>query len=214
MMVPVSDKAAIFDVDRTLIGVPTERLFFGFLIWRKKIAWRQATRYFQQLIGNWEDRYTNKSYLQGLAVREVDSLADDCYRSLIRPRLSPKGLTCLKDHRRQRHRIVVLTGSLECLMAPLQRDLDADWLIATKLETAGECYTGRISGAHPRGKHKLELLQDLARRNGIDLSVSTAYADHSSDLPLLLHIGRPVVVNPSFRLLVLARRRRWPICRF
>jgi len=99
-------------------------------------------------------------------------------------------------------------------MLPLQRDLEADWLIAAALETReGRC-TGAVAGLHPRGNHKLLLLQELAQREGIDLASSYAYADHISDLPVLLSVGHAVAVNPSRRLRMSVRERGWPMRRF
>jgi phosphoserine phosphatase len=54
----------------------------------------------------------------------------------------------------------------------------------------------------------------LSQIAGIDLSQSFAYADHTSDLPLLQHVGHPVAVNPSSRLKTFALAHSWPIRRF
>jgi HAD superfamily hydrolase (TIGR01490 family) len=206
--------AAVFDVDRTLISLPTEQLFFFFLLWRRVISPRQALSYARELLWQRHNRFQNKSYLRGLAASHIESLARDCYQILIRPRLSRLGLAYLQEHQKHRHQVVVLTGSLECLMLPLHLDLGADWLIATRLQTASDHYTGHITGLHPRGENKLRLLRELSRFAGFDLSQSFAYADHASDLPLLQHMGRPVAVNPDFRLKSFARTHSWPIRRF
>ena len=41
------------------------------------------------------------------------------------------------------------------------------------------------------------------------LDESIAYADSSSDLPLLEAVGFPVAVNPETRLAAIARKRGW-----
>lgn len=206
--------AAIFDVDRTLIRLPTERLFFAFLLWRRVLSLRQALSFFQELALHPQGRFHNKSYLRGLNAPHIQSLAQECYQKFIKPRLSPLGRACLQEHQNQHHQIVILTGSLECLMHPLQQDLKAQWLIATRLQTASQCYTGVINGLHPRGRNKLHLLKDLSQVAGFDLSQSFAYADHPSDLPLLQHVGHPVAVNPSPILKSFAHTHSWPIRRF
>lgn len=206
--------AAIFDIDRTLIRLPTERLFFLFLVWHRIVRPRQAVLFFKELAINRQDRYGNKSYLRGLAVPEIDRLARDCYQKLIQPRLSKAGRACLLAHQKQKHQIVILTGSLECLMLPLLKDLGADFLIATRLQTSADRYTGAIAGLHPRGNNKLHLLLELSRVVGFDLAHSFAYADHVSDLPLLQHVGRPATVNPCPQLKVFAQKHSWPIFHF
>ena len=44
---------------------------------------------------------------------------------------------------------------------------------------------------------------------GCDLEQSIAYADSTSDLPLLECVGFPVAVNPETRLAAIARKRGW-----
>ncbi len=203
--------AAIFDVDKTLVQGSTERLFFKYLLRHDKLTTTQAMAYLARLASNPEGRFQDKSYLKGLLVREIETLARQCYQELIAPRLSPQALACLLEHKAQGHRIVLLTGSLSFLILPLKETLEADWLIATE-PARDECaFTGEINGLHPRGKNKELLLLDLSRRYGFDLSRSYAYADHFEDRSLFGSVGHPVAVNPSWRLKRLARKRRWPI---
>ena len=49
---------------------------------------------------------------------------------------------------------------------------------------------------------------------GLRLSESVAYADSTSDLPLLEAVGFPVAVNPETRLSALARKRGWLVEHF
>jgi HAD superfamily hydrolase (TIGR01490 family) len=210
----MSQIAAVFDVDGTLVRQSTERLFFFFLIWRGVIPPARALAFGRHLLLNRSERHHNKSYLEGFQKRNIEALAQECYRKLIRPRLSRVGWDRLRQHQHQGHLVVVLTGSLECLMLPLQLELQAPWLIATRLQTHQERYTGHIAGLHPRGENKLRLLRQLSQTVGLDLSQSYAYADHISDLPLLEQVGRPVVVNPSRSLRRLAREKSWPVRRF
>ena len=44
---------------------------------------------------------------------------------------------------------------------------------------------------------------------GVDVSEGVAYADSTSDLPMLEAVGFPVAVNPETRLATLARKRGW-----
>ena len=44
---------------------------------------------------------------------------------------------------------------------------------------------------------------------GLRLDESIAYADSTSDLPMLEAVGFPVAVNPETRLATIARKRGW-----
>ena len=61
----------------------------------------------------------------------------------------------------------------------------------------------------PTGESRAQALYDYAEANDIDVAEAVAYADSSSDLPLLEAVGFPVAVNPEARLASLARKRGW-----
>ncbi len=206
--------AAIFDVDQTLIQGCTERLFFRYLVRQGLLPVPRALSYLGRLAWNPQERFRDKSYLQGLPVDDILYLARQCYQENIAPRLSSVGLACVREHQSQGHGIVLLTGSLAFLTAPLQEELGADWLIATELGRNGRFFTGEITGLHPRGENKLRLLLELSRSHNLDLAHSFAYGDHLQDLHLFHRIGFPVAVNPSWRLKRQARRHHWPIRSF
>ncbi len=203
--------AAVFDVDKTLIQGATERLFFRYLVRHGLLPVSRALVFLGGLARKPRERFRDKTYLQGLPVAETVHLARRCYREKIAPRLSPAALACVREHQAQGHEIVLLTGSLAFLTLPLKEELGADWLIATEVGQNGSKFSGELTGLHPRGENKLTLLMELSRAQGLDLSRSFAYGDHLLDLHLFRHIGFPVVVNPSWRLRLLARRHRWPI---
>jgi len=207
----MSRVVAIFDVDQTLVQGYTERLFFRYLVRRRRLSLRRALAYLGGAACRLRDRFQDKSYLEGLQVEEVVRLARQCYREDIAPRVSPAGLACVLDHQAQGHAIALLSGSLSLLLAPLQEELGADWLIATELQRQDGHFTGGIIGLHPRGPNKLRLLQELFRTQGFELSQAYAYGDHIQDSHLFRSIGHPVAVNPSWRLKLKARKHRWPI---
>ena len=207
----MSRVVAIFDVDQTLVQGYTERLFFRYLVRRRRLSLPRALAYLGGAACRFRDRFQDKGYLKGLQVEEVVRLARQCYRQDIAPRVSPVGRVCVLKHQTQGHAIALLSGSLSLLLAPLQEEMGADWLIATELQQRNGQFTGAINGLHPRGLNKLRLLQELSRTHGFDLSRAYAYGDHIQDAYLFRSIGYPVAVNPSWRLKRRARKHGWPI---
>jgi HAD superfamily hydrolase (TIGR01490 family) len=207
----MSRVVAIFDVDQTLVQGYTERLFFRYLLRRRRLSLPRALTYLGRAACRLRDRFQDKTYLQGLEVEEVCRLARQCYREDIAPRVSPAARACVLAHQTQGHAIALLSGSLALLLDPLQEELGADWLIATELERQNGNFTGAIAGLHPRGPDKLRLLQELCRTHSFDLSQAYAYGDHIQDSYLFRSIGHPVAVNPSWRLKLRASKHRWPI---
>ena len=84
------------------------------------------------------------------------------------------------------------------------------WLHSVREEenVAGR-YTGELLNVPPTGEVRAQALRDFAEANDIDLAESVAYADSSSDLPLLEAVGFPVAVNPETRLASLSIKRGW-----
>ena len=207
----MSRVVAIFDVDQTLVQGYTERLFFRYLVRRRRLSLLRALAHLGGVACRLRDRFQDKSYLEGLQVEEVVRLARQCYQEDIAPRVSPAGRVCVLKHQTQGHAIALLSGSLSLLLAPLQEELGADWLIATELQRVNGQFTGAIAGLHPRGPNKLRLLQELSRTHDFELSQAYAYGDHIQDAYLFGSIGHPVAVNPSWRLKRWARKHHWPI---
>ena len=207
----MSRVVAIFDVDQTLVQGNTERFFFRYLVRQRLISVNQALSFLGQLACRPQGRFQDKSYMAGLEVEGVVRLAGRCYQKDIAPRVSPNGLACILEHQHKGHAVALLSGSLAMLLTPLQAELSADWLIATELVRKNGKFTGEIAGLHPRGPNKLSLVQDLSHTYNFDLSQSYAYGDHIQDVHMFRSIGNPVVVNPSWRLRLQARKHHWPI---
>ena len=51
----------------------------------------------------------------------------------------------------------------------------------------------------------------LECRGGFSLGDATFYSDSYTDMPLLLAVGEPIVVNPDARLRREAARRKWRV---
>jgi phosphoserine phosphatase len=63
----------------------------------------------------------------------------------------------------------------------------------------------------PTGEARAILVEEKARQAGLSAEHVVAYADSSSDLPMLEVSGFPVAVNPEAKLATIARRRGWLI---
>ena len=61
----------------------------------------------------------------------------------------------------------------------------------------------------PTGEARAQILADYCAAEGLRLEESVAYADSTSDLPMLEAVGFPVAVNPETRLAAIARKRGW-----
>lgn len=212
-----TDIAALFDVDNTLLpGQASEVRFFRFLWRRGLVGWRE----FRESVG-WVLRHAppvslqplreRKLYLAGKPAVEVESMAEEFCRAEIFPRLSAQGLSRMDEHRRAGHHIVLVTGSLDFLMAPLAALLEVPTVLAAKLEQRHDRFTGSVCAPLPYGPGKRELIVRLTQQSRIDLAQSFAYGDSPGDVEILQMVGHPLVVNPIRGMASIARRHGWPV---
>jgi HAD superfamily hydrolase (TIGR01490 family) len=213
--------AAVFDVDRTLVPVTTtERIFIRYLFRKRVIGLGVAARTLIFLLRSlrqatpFEAIRRRRAYLQGQPYDKMERLAHQCFETDIKPRLSQAGLAAIREHKAQGHTIVLLSGSLDFLLRPLKEYVDADHMIAARMEIIDGKLTGKILGDYPYGSYKALLIRHFAQEHGLDFTRSYAYADHHTDHELLRLFGTPVVINPKARMQDIARREGWTVKEF
>jgi HAD superfamily hydrolase (TIGR01490 family) len=212
---------AVFDVDRTLVPVTTtERIFIRYLLRKGVLGPRAVVRTVLFMLRNlrkaspFEAIRRERAYLSGLPYDKAVRLARRCFQTDIAPRISKAGLEAVREHKREGHQVVLLSGSLDFLLEPFKAYVGADHLIAARMEVAGGKLTGRIEGDYPYGGLKATLIRHYAEEHGLDFTHSYAYADHHTDHEVLSLFGNPVVVNPRKKMLAIAEREGWEVKSF
>ena len=140
----------------------------------------------------------------------VEQLRLDSYElfsDLLGQRAFPEAIARVRRHRALGHRTLLITGALDFVVEPL-RPLFDEIVCATMAENDGK-FTGELTQSPPTGEARAMLLDEFARAQGLSLGDTIAYADSTSDLPMLEAAGFPVVVNPEAKLAAIARRRGW-----
>ncbi len=145
----------------------------------------------------------------GASVADMERLGPELLADHILTKAYPAALRRVREHRRLGHRTLLITGALDIVVEPL-RPLFDDVICAEMSQVDGR-YTGELLNVPPTGEVRAQALRDYADANGFDLGESVAYADSSSDLPLLDAVGFPVAVNPETKLATLAIKRGWLI---
>lgn len=216
-----SQAAAFFDVDGTIVD-STIVHYYAWMRRRRmsKIAgqiWYGAflVKCLHYLWLDRQDRTRlNEVFYQsyrGLPSDEIESLAHECFETFIEPRVFDAAVRCIHAHQEVGRKVVLVTGSLDFLMAPLGRHLDADRVIATKLVSREGAFTGELEGKPLVDDEKARRVRQFAQLHTIDLQRSYAYGDSISDVPVLSIVGHPQAVNPDARLRKHARDRGWAI---
>ncbi|MBW1988109.1 MAG: HAD-IB family hydrolase [Deltaproteobacteria bacterium] len=211
--------AAFFDFDRTLLTVESGKLGLYYMWERGEVPLgfllRAAVRnvFFRLHLYSDQDFLSFLlTYYKGKPMARFKEEAEEFYRHRLKPRLAPNILERVAWHKKAGHVLVLISGSLRYILEPAAKDLGFDHLVSTVLETdARGILTGRAVGPLCLETNKKILAAALAQKEKIDLSVSWAYGNHQSDLPLLLSVGHPVVVEPTRPLLKEAGKHGWPV---
>ncbi len=142
---------------------------------------------------------------------EVD--AREMFSDLILAKSFPAAIRRVREHRALGHRTVLITGALDLAIGPLRPLFDD--IVCARLDTRPDgTYRGELTDVPPTGEARASALFDYAAANGFDVAEGVAYADSTSDLPMLEAVGFPVAVNPETRLAALARKRGWLVEHF
>jgi HAD superfamily hydrolase (TIGR01490 family) len=134
--------------------------------------------------------------------------ADELLSQLILTKSFPAGLRRVREHKARGHRTLLITGALSFIVEPL-RPLFDEIIAAEMTVTADGLLTGELAVVPPTAETRAQILADYCDAEGLLLDESVAYADSTSDLPLLEAVGFPVAVNPETRLAAIARKRGW-----
>ncbi len=221
---PAEKAAAFFDVDGTLIHTTIVHYYDYF-----------RRRRMSRLVGRlWHVAFMLKCVLylvldkinrsrlnivfyrsyRGLSAADVKSQAEDCYRDVIRPRRFLEAEACLQEHRDSGCDVVLVTGSIDFIIAPLARVLGVTHVLAPALLESDGRFTGSLDGPPIGDEEKARRIRQFAAEHGIDLAQSHAYGDSIADLPMLECVGFPHAVNPDNALAATARSRGWPVHRW
>jgi alcohol-forming fatty acyl-CoA reductase len=141
----------------------------------------------------------------------IDQLVDDApemFSHLLLNKAFPAAIRRVREHRELGHRTLLITGALDVAIAPLEPLFDD--VICASLDRRGDgTFRGELTDVPPTGESRAQAMIDYAEAYGFDLANAVAYADATSDLPMLEAVGFPVAVNPEARLAALARKRGW-----
>ena len=215
-------RAAIFDLDRTLVltssasvfqrhlidaGLTEERHIPGQGVYEKSYELLGENPLMMQLA-----RFFVRTS-EGWSVKAVTAAAEAAADELVE--MVPGPARALLDEHKAAGRLLVLaTTSPAAFVTPFAERLGFDHVVATRWQASNGTYTGETDGGFLWGRAKRDGVVELAEREHINLSGSFAYSDSAYDVPLLTAVGKPVAVNPDPHLSVIAGLNDWPVRHF
>lgn len=206
-------------MDRTLVREHTSRLFTQYQRERGEVGPLRTLR-----VAYWLALYTlgivdaptvarvALAGFRGVSAEEHRALIEEWFPRYVAPHISSEGRRIVERHRAAGDRLAIVTGASRYVTEPLARVLDIEHLVCTDVLVGPDGrFTGEPKEPLAFGDGKRTLTFELLARLGALPEEATFYTDSITDLPLLEAVGRPVVVNPDYRLRRQAVRRGWPI---
>jgi HAD superfamily hydrolase (TIGR01490 family) len=208
---------AFFDMDYTTLDDSSGLLYVKHLRRQKRIGRRALLR-----IAWWTLLYKVSAIDVNSAVPKMLSYAEHqsasrlmaeshaWFDETLRAHIAPRAVDKIDFHRRQGHRVVLISASTQFAVQPVAEYLRLDFL-CTRLIDRDDELTGQVVDPPCYGAGKVVWARRYADEQGARLSDAYLYTDSHSDRPLLDAVGHPIAVNPDARLKRLARQRGWPI---
>lgn len=210
---------AVFDLENTLIAAnvvdsyawlatrhldPTERAWFV-----ARTLWEAPRLLSLDRVDRGDFlRYFYKRY-EGAPAEQLRTDSRELFSSLLLNKSFPAGIRRVRQHRELGHRTLLITGALDLVIEPLRPLFDD--VVCARLDRDGGTLRGELIDPPPTGEARAAIMAAYASAHELDLSEAVAYADSSSDLPMLEAVGHPVAVNPETKLAAIARKRGWHV---
>jgi HAD superfamily hydrolase (TIGR01490 family) len=152
-------------------------------------------------------RYFYRRY-EDAPVEQIERDAIEMMTHIIVAKSFPAAIRRVREHRALGHKTILITGALSFNVESLRPLFDE--IVAAEMTVRPDgTYSGQLSKVPPTGETRAQVLADYCDAHGYSLDECVAYADSTSDLPMLEAVGHPVAVNPETRLAAIARKRGW-----
>lgn len=215
--------AAFFDLDKTVIAKSSTlafgRSFYqGGLVNRRDLLKGTYAQFVYLVAGADGDQMTRMrdalaTMCAGWPVEQVRDIVSETLHGLIRPLVYAEAMELIAEHRGAGRDVVIVSSSGDEVVGPIGEMLGVDDVVATRMQIADGCYTGKID-FYAYGPGKAAAIEEMAANRGYRLEDCYAYSDSLTDLPMLDAVGHPTAVNPDRGLRRIAEERDWPVVHF
>ncbi|NIL16858.1 HAD family phosphatase [Pseudomonas sp. AN3A02] len=147
----------------------------------------------------------------GRTPEEIEHLVEPWVEDVIEPLIYSEATRTIARHRQNGDRILVISASGTHLVKPIAARIGIDEVLGIELDVAHGVYSGKTTGVLTYREGKITRLMEWLEQEGEHLDGAYFYSDSRNDLPLLLKVENPQVVNPDPVLRAHAEKAGWPI---
>lgn len=215
--------AAFFDLDKTIIATSSAFAFgrefmHNGLITTSEALQMSLAKATYMIAGQSSEQMDSTrdqlaALVAGWSVEQVRTIASETMHNVVTPAIYAEARELIAFHRNAGHDVIIISASASHLVDLIAQELGIDQVVATELEVDNGRFTGEIL-FYCKGAAKAQAITDLAAENNYDLSVSYAYSDSATDIPMLQAVGNPIAVNPDRAMKKAALENGWEIRTF
>lgn len=208
----------IFDMDETLIAKDLTVLWHHYLVHDLKLAdasfleedKRQMEQYYAGAMNL--DNYVAFSLapLSQYTVEQIDQFAEQFVADTAAQFIYPQAKRLVEQLHKSGSACMIISATVTLLVRAMAKHLNIEFAEGVNLEVIDGHYSGRISGVASYQNGKVIRLQQWLDDQAGQYRATHFYSDSINDLPLLLEVPNPVVINGCPKLLAEAERRNWP----
>ncbi|SDU87369.1 HAD family hydrolase [Pseudomonas mucidolens] len=147
----------------------------------------------------------------GRTPEEIEHLVEPWVEDIIEPLIYSDATRTIARHRAEGDRILVISASGTHLVKPIAARIGIDEVLAIELDVVHAVYSGKTVGVLTYREGKITRLMEWLAQEDQSLEGAYFYSDSRNDLPLLLKVDHPQVVNPDPVLREHAQKAGWPI---
>lgn len=208
---------AIFDLDRT---VTIRDTYIPFLyhcllkhpsrLLRVPLLGVAVLMHFMKWKGNsWLKDFFLRKTLGGLSEQEIRSCTKTYIPRILKYNIRPGAMDAMQRHKKEGHKLMLLTASFDLYVSPLANILGFDAVICSQTQW-DEGHLVGMAGDNCYGTTKVSAAKNWFSNTRSGWTVY-AYTDHHSDLPLLHWAEIPWAINPNEKLKSAAREHSIPV---
>jgi HAD superfamily hydrolase (TIGR01490 family) len=119
-------------------------------------------------------------------------LLEDHFERHMKHAIHPEAVARIEEFKRENVPDHIVSSTYLFIVAPYARYLGVDSYYGTQLEVIDGRTTGRIVDRIYHQRHKAQLVEEIAQRDGVELEESYAFGDSVNDREMLEKVGHPV----------------------
>ncbi len=147
----------------------------------------------------------------GQKVEDVQAICNYIVPRIISRRLNPVVAASIRQHARRGDQTWLVTASPIEVANGIAKELGMTGALGTQAAHVAGVYTGELAGPILHGQNKAHAVGVLSEVEGLDLLQCAAYSDSINDLPMLMMVSYPTVVDANRRLRQIALRNGWGV---